>query len=782
MGRAARLSLLLVAVASLWPSAVIAAQQGAPRAAVDSILAELARTGPGTPIVGASRCRSYPGTLGRLCSGLLDLKRIERDPKPGLAFDTEMALRRVIGEEPEWATGWYALAMARLQLPRAGVLAREGPLQPLGVTSEAGASHALVRALEIEPTFLLAAEALALAPFPREGPSQMGDRREMLRRLRHQLPLSPAARLGVALVEREAGDNDTAVVMLREALAAGADSGSVHLELARVLHRLNRSAEGRTALVAGASLATSQTAKGRYREELRWVASPEELASWDATPTEQRADWLAAFWVDRDVRDGRASGERLVEHYVRYEEAMSHFRVVIPQKGRQKFRSVSMAGDTRSIALENASIEDAERTRTATSEYAATLGADVPFREFGIEQELLDDRGVIWIRHGEPTERTYTSGGTAMEGWRWDRAPEPDLVLFFAEADFDGTSGASVLVTTPAASGGLVINQLCGNAQGMCDELLRFSQPEGVMNAGGGAGRRRIGASGQAANPAAQANIINDARDVGRQQIIRGVTTDDYRPTFEEPLKPVVQIYGLDRSGGGAPRLLVAVALPGERLHGTQPPAAGGRTVYPVRFAVMATVKGRPERFDLDTIRQFAVREPLAKGQFLTATVELPVPSGTYAATVVVEQGAGIGGLSRLPAVATPVAGRFSISSLVLGRSGSGVTWSSGSQAVPLNPLNAYPKGGEAELYYQLAGLEPGAEYQTRIEFFEAQKTAEAAALAVTSTDRAAAPWVEVQRTIGLRQLKEGGYRVRITVSREGQSVTETAFLAVLKE
>jgi hypothetical protein len=772
---------ILLVTAMLAPRLAVG-QSGPARAVVDSLLTELASLGPGAAIPDETRCRSYTGTLGRFCVQLLNLKRVERDPQAGLAFDTEMALRRVVNEEPKWATGWFALAMARLQLPRAGVLAREGPVQPLGVTSEAGASHALVRALEVEPGFLLAAEALALAPFPREGASQMGDREAMLRRLRHELPLSPEARLGTALVEREAGDNDTAVVMLHEALAAGADPGSVHLELARVLHRLNRSDEGRAALIAGASLATTAAARNRYREELRWVAGPEELRAWDSTAVADRADWLAAFWVDRDVRDGRAPGERLVEHYVRYEEAMSHFRVVIPQKGRQKFRSVAMAGDTRSFALENGSIDDGERERTAVSEYAATLGPGVPFREFGIEQDLLDDRGVIWIRHGEPTERTYTSGGTAMEGWRWARAPEPDLVLFFAETDFDGTSGASVLVPSPAAAGGLVINQICGNAKGMCDELLRFSQPEGVMNRGGRAGSARIGAPPSPSNAAAQANILNDAREAGRQQIIRGVTTDDFRPTFEEPLQPVVQIYGLDRAAGGSPRLLVAVALPGERLHGTQPPAAGGRTVYPVRFAVMATVAGRPKRFDLDTIRQFAVREPLVKGQFLTATAELPVPAGSYAVTVVVEQGAGIGGMSRLAAVATPVAGRLSISSLVLGRTGTGVSWNSGQVAVPLNPLNAYPQDGEAELYYQLAGLEPGAEYLTRVEFFEAGKAEDEAALAVSFTDRARATPIEVQRTIGLKALERGGYRVRVTVSREGRSVSETAFLAVVAD
>lgn len=801
MGGRALIRSLVVAV--VVASAPLAAQSGAERATIDSLFAELALVGATDPIPTETRCAAYPASLGRLCRAMLAVRRVEQATDGGAAFDTEMALRRVVEEQPTWATAWYVLAMARLQLTRAGVLAREGVRQPLGVSAEAGAGLALVTALTLEPTFMAAAEALALAPTPREGASQMGERRDMLRHLRGTLPLSAEARLGVAIVERESGHPDTAVVMLHEALAAGADSGLVHLELARMYHKAGKAAEGRAALIAGASLTSSARANARYREELSWVASPDELRAWDTLPVGARSEWLEAFWTEREVRDGRAPGERMVEHYRRYETAMKEFLIRVPQKGRQRLRSVAMAGDLMSLDGGDAvgrggastrmgtpggdsSREQVELQRTGPGEYATILGATAPFREFAIVQDVLDDRGVTYIRHGKPTERTMTSGGTAMEAWRYERAPDPDLVLFFAEADFDGTSGASVLVPTPAADGGRVIHQLCGGARGMCDELIRFAASEGPLNSGAGTTRRNLATNmppetrvGVSQVPT---DVIRDEVERGRAQIRRGTTTDDHRRSFEQLLEPTVQFYGLDRAGGGAPRLLVSFAIPGDKLVGTQPPAAGGRTVYPIRVQLMATARGRAERFDVDTVRNFATASPLVAGQFLTAVIELPLPAGTYAATVVLSQEGGRGALSRIDAVVAPPHGdELSLSSLVLGQARSGSAWNSGRRTVALHPLNAFTPAQEVELYYQVNGLRPGVGYRTMVELVPAGNPDAPAALSLEFSEDAEARFAEVQRTIGLRNIRPGSYRLRVTVAGAGGSVSEAGYLVVVE-
>ena len=101
----------------------VAAQQGAERAAIDSLLGELAALAPTDPIPADSRCANHTGTLGRFCRNILEVRRVERAPTDGGAFNVEMAMRRVVDEKPDWATAWYVLAIARLQLTRAGVLA-----------------------------------------------------------------------------------------------------------------------------------------------------------------------------------------------------------------------------------------------------------------------------------------------------------------------------------------------------------------------------------------------------------------------------------------------------------------------------------------------------------------------------------------------------------------------------------------------------------------------------------------------------------------------------------
>jgi hypothetical protein len=197
----------------------------------------------------------------------------------------------------------------------------------------------------------------------------------------------------------------------------------------------------------------------------------------------------------------------------------------------------------------------------------------------------------------------------------------------------------------------------------------------------------------------------------------------------------------------------------------------------------MTTARGSPRRFDLDTTRNFASARPLAAGQFLTGTLELPVPPGTYAATVVLSQEGGRGALSRISAVSAPANGsRLSISSLVLGREGSGASWNSGSRAVPLHPLNAFTRAQQAELYYQLNGVQPGQEYQTRVELFPASAAGARAALGLSFTDEPTERFVEVQRTIGLNNLEPGRYRLRVTVSGAGGSVSEEGFLTIVTE
>lgn len=780
-------SICRIACALLLIASPLGAQEAKDRPLLDSLFAAMAQAKTAADLPAVSRCSVSPGSFARMCEGLLLTRRAELAGQVDDANRAEALLRRTVEEKSDWAVAWYGLGVARFELARFKVLAREGPRQVAGLSWVAGGTAALVRALELDPTLIGAAEALARAPMPREGVSRVTERLAILRRLRGSLQLSPASRLALGRVEREGGNPDTAAVLLGEAMAAGADSGVAMLEMARALHQAGRPVEGRGLLFAGAERTTTEESKRRYREELSWVASPEELASWDSTAAPQRKAWLENFWGGRDVREGRGDGERLIEHYVRMDFASKNFKVTIPQVGRQKTRSVALSTDTDWIPgntlvssdapAPTAEQVEAEADLATTNAYASTVGIKVPFRIFEVQQDLMDDRGIIWIRHGKPDLKTATVGGTAGEAWLYRRAGEPALVLFFAEADFDGTTGASVLVPTPAGGLPEAINQLCGGGMGMCDWLQGNAASAGRGSNGNGS-PNNLRASEMRASP----DLARKMRFAGIEQIKRAVTTDAFPRTFDAPLDPIAQVYGLDRAAGGSPRLVVAFALPGEKLTYSTPPEAGGRAVYPVRVRLLSIDQATGARFELDTLRQFAAATPLKEGQYLTGVAEMKVPAGRYTTTLVLTQDGGKGALARLAAVEAPTNQGLRISDVVLGREGSGVTWNSGTTRVAMNPLNAYAKGATAELYYQLSGLKSGQAYVTRLEFLPAAEKEAKAKLSLSFPATADAERAEVVRSIGLENLDPGSYRLRVTVTGAGASTTATAWLVIAKK
>lgn len=793
----------LLPLAILLPS-VLAAQAPAERRFLDSVLVAMAV--PGGEAVAAARCAGREASLGRLCEGLVATRRAEVALDRGAASRARDLLDRVVSDRGEWPVAWYALGIARLQAARVGVLSREGPLHPVGVSNEAGGAAALIRALELDTTYRDAARALALASIPREGASRVTGTLAVLKTRRALLD-APSL-YGAGLMAVEVGDGATAIEFLNLALnAPDTRPGLVSLALARAYYQNGEMEAGTRALLEGAE-DSAVTSVRAYRRELAWVADAAELKEWDAAAPAGRAAFLADFWGRRDVRDARPAGSRLREHYARMEVAYKEFRKLIPQVGEQKapgttgafdyfademmvrFASEILApttGDTSSAAAADNAARLAQQEALARSDGdGRTMGSNSIFRSLRSSQAVLDDRGVIWIRHGKPDKTARTADGLALEVWRYDR-PEGPLLLQFKEQNFDGQVGASVLTPTLVTADPRQRDQLCHLDTTLCS--MNADPRSSQLQAGSvrGAGARGLGANAGTAIATNDARVNNAAhvetmRRAGIETIRTATTTDDNRRRFVKAFAPAVQVYGLDRAEGGAPRLVVAFAVPGAELEYTTPPEAGGRAVYPVRLELMVARRGDGRRFDLDTLRRFATAAPLGEGQYLTGMVEFPLPAGTYTATAVLSQGER-GSTARVAAVVVPDGrGALQLSDLVLGREGAGVRWQSGTTPVALNPLNTYPKGGTAEVYYQLAGTSAGTAYQHRIELFGADDApGKAAQLSLAFEQRATGPRTEVTRSFGLGKVNPGRYRVRLTVIGAGSETSSTAWLTILK-
>jgi hypothetical protein len=121
------------------------------------------------------------------------------------------------------------------------------------------------------------------------------------------------------------------------------------------------------------------------------------------------------------------------------------------------------------------------------------------------------------------------------------------------------------------------------------------------------------------------------------------------------------------------------------------------------------------------------------------------------------------------------------ISSLALGTPKGGVAWRSGRNTVALHPLNAFPRTSEATLYYQLSGLVAGSPYRTTIELIEGRRADAKPALSMSFEETPDGQDVEVIKSIGLREVDPGIYRLRVTVTTAaGDRVTQESLLTVV--
>lgn len=732
----------------------------------------------------------------------------------GDALELFAGIVRSNAKSPE---AWYALGLTRATLARSQAVAKEAPLQPAGAGFAVGAANALIRALELDPSLSQAAVALAThAAFDGwevEAPQVMASERlAALRRVRIMSSAPPEVLLGCGVLEAEVGSLDSAAVYLAKYLDGG-DQGVGRYRLARVRYRLGDSTGALDAYYSGAASSASVRTVELYRRNIAWVADSAELADYDSLRGTEREGWLRAFWGGRDAEAGRAEGERLLEHFRRYEYALEHFilRPSGPNRRAQRASGTAESTTPAAAALGEAGLasgatvrEDGSNDNGAaapatdghrvggaaggsgelTSKWdngtAGWLaGAATFFSHFVSSQQLLDHRGVIYMRHGPPDRRAISVG--SGETWLYEIAPAP-LMFHFAEAMFDGSSGNTILVAMPGS-----YEAMCGLDHELC--LLGMQQ------------------AGTATWPARPLPVTQLRRQVERAQswIRRGAATDTYTPRFAEPLEPVIQLFamhgvrGEQRSG----RVLAVFAVAGDQLEPRPASDGSGRSIYPLAIRIIASGPDGA-RHDVDTVRTFATAQPLGEGEYLLGSLELPVPPGRYSLHVRIEEGpaakadpvhetgrrppieAERGALVELDGVHVPGPGAgVALSSIVLGREGSGLTWWSGSERVALNPLNTVPENGTVQLYYELSGLERGADYRTRLAVYRRGDEKRSALLTLSFTETAAESWSPTVRHLDIGRLSKGSYDLEVQVERTDGSdgpVARQVVLNVVKD
>ena len=562
----------------------------------------------------------------------------------------------------------------------------------------------LAEAVHLDHAFVPALEALAQTPTLVRDTTLW---RTALAALRSAAPAgrTPAVLLGRGRLERELGDPDRALQDFESFLAHGGEPGIGRLEWARTAFLLHRPGAD-SAYYAGA-LSDDSASVAEYRRDLTYLVGDSALAGFDAARGEARADWLRRFWQDRAAADLRRPGERLAEHIRRYFYARAHYA---PPQTRRVYWAF-----------------DAYRSGNPD----------------------FDDRGIIYLRHGEPSVVVHgvDAHAKANESWRYFR-PDGDLIFhFLAEHGSENyllQASLGVLALKVATEAGsdrvfasrAVIDPIYG-------KLLSWG-PYGVRGA--------LRADALAANAS----------------IDWGTTHDSYQLRFAEPLPAAIQLDALG-SRDGQPLLHAVFAIPGSRARGTK---VGSEWYYPVRLRLAVLDSASHPVASVDSSFTLTSAQPADSGRYLFGRVAVPVPAGRWRYRLALQQGDSAGVV--LPTDSLIVA-RFdttgpALSDLVIGWHQIPLTWArTAEDTVYFSPFRGYFNDTELELYYEVYGLPAGSSYRTEIAvtrqgggglFHGAPR-----ATRLLSEDRVYDRIVRGRRTIQLRSLDPGDYWLDVTIT-----------------
>jgi hypothetical protein len=645
----------------------------------------------------------------------------------------EVTVRR-----PRWVLGWYGLGVAKHRLADLGAREVRSPHQGAGTGWITAGVQAYLAALKVDSTFAPAIRAVAeLAPRLTSRP-QFDATWEVVRAAAIADSSSPGVWLLLASGATFQGDDASALSALdRGKDLPDAPHGAFLLERARTLFALGRPEEAESTYYAGATEPDS-LGIGRYRQDVAYVADSAELAGWDATQVPEREERLRAFWGDRERASGRPAGSRLIEHNRRRRYALQHFSPLPAWKRQYEFNM----------------------------EHRDTL-AD------------LDDRGMVYIRHGEPD---MTAGAIVdvypNVSWLYFR-PEGNLLFHFVSSPFSSGWHLTTSLTDMAPPGEFLPSEVFASRMGLDPRYgtlaLRIQQDSMMIMSG-----RRVGLAGGVSSyqpRAADFRIIIDRERVQRRaDMTRGLSTDSDPLRFDRELEPIVQVFGIGGRDAATGGLLVAMSVPAtDRLESI--PLPDGGVGYVVRLRVTAADDSGRTTLDVDSLIRLRLLRPLAKGQHLTfvRSYELPATGDQRVRLILTDSARSFGAVRVVNGVPLPAlqTDRLVITDLVVGKNGSGSTWRRpDGTTIALNPLNAWTPAEALEVGFELSGLETAVPYKVKIAIadLEADSTKPPRA-SVEFENQASGTRELVTQSLGLRTLRPGRYLLTVTVTAGDRSI-----------
>jgi GWxTD domain-containing protein len=321
---------------------------------------------------GAARSRDDP--FYHLYLGTLALRQGELGG-PTHLDEAAAEFRWAASLAPQWSYAWFGAGAAEFLLGGRLGIGRDARRTELAQEAYFRGAQDLARAISLEPALASRVEALGT----RAARAGSAEPLRALRKALANLPArSPRVLLTLGRVERLLGDSG-AVRVFADYLATRDNSALGLLELGRTQLLLGDLSGMNRYLAAAGQDDPASTAE--LRSDLEPVAGDSELAEFDRRRGASRSEYLRRFWIGRDRLDLRRDGERLAEHLRRLAQARREY-LVLGDDGTPRF----------------------------------------------------DDRGRIYLRHGEPPERVrfVAPGVEPNESWCYRSGGKiGNLVLHF---------------------------------------------------------------------------------------------------------------------------------------------------------------------------------------------------------------------------------------------------------------------------------------------------------------------------------------------------------------
>jgi hypothetical protein len=624
------------------------------------------------------------------------------------------------------ATARVALAMAApLSPPEAERTERES-------TWRGAAVRALRRALAVDSGDVWSAGRLeAITPYPYIWlpPS---DELAQLRAISERdgdVPTSLA--LTRIRLEIEVGSVDSAsraLTRLSETQVSAAERLHIEAELAFALGDTGR---GRVMYYMGAAAIADSVGAASYTLDLAWIAQPNELGEWRALDRDSapRVAWLRAFWARRDLQDGQLQGTRLVEQFRRWRVALRHYRW-------DSDGSVALGTPDYGFAKE---VNGGELGDVTVETAPVVLNPINEINRWRAQSRILDDRGALVMRHGDPIVPVQPPGITAgtEQNLAW-LTPQGRLIVGFSRIALGSTRFGMV-----------ARNRALGDPATACLFDPRYCSLQRLPR------REEVDPS---ATPVALLRMLDEDYS---QQRAAAEHSDGNAETFRSDLAAVTQVYGIPEGGA-----LVVIAVPINRLV-ADPAVRGTQHEFGTHLRIVLgdSARGRIVA-TLDTTRRWTLATAPGPDAWLTAYVTVPVAPGDWDAAVVVSDAAHRAGTgTRVRAV--PVIhfdSTLRLGDPIIGSGNSGLVWHYDGILVPLNPTNVWHKADGAILTYQLGGLVMGRSYQSTFELWKANGHTVRPSMTLRFAAQATAARQTVQRELSLRELPPGDYRLVIRV------------------